>query len=142
MNSLFVHTESNINLKASIVTVTVTCRTATEAFFLNSLLLMVQIIAIAWKRCHNTCTENLKLAKKTSSMTTAVHYLQTKLPSRVVNDKKGRNFTFRDDKIEILLKVAFSTIALTPFKVVWYSRAPVFTTVVSVVSVLLIFLFV
>ena len=47
MNSLFVHTESNINLKASIVTVTVTCRTATEAFFLNSLLLMVQIDSLS-----------------------------------------------------------------------------------------------
>ena len=41
MDSLFVHTESNINIKA--YTVTVTCRTAIEASFLNSLLLIVQI---------------------------------------------------------------------------------------------------
>ena len=43
MDSLLVHTEYNINIKASIVTVTVTCITAIEALFLNSLLLMVQI---------------------------------------------------------------------------------------------------
>jgi hypothetical protein len=47
MDSLFVHIKSNINIKASIVTVTVTCRTAIEALFLNSLLLMVQIESLS-----------------------------------------------------------------------------------------------